>query len=458
MPSTSPNGWRDVLAQNGLHMTGRQIIVIGAGVAGMVAARRLAQQGHSVRVLEAGAVPGGRVGERRVRDIRFNAGARLVYAFSEAFNALLDEVGLTSALVPVRRLSAECVGRNDSWTVELMPGPKSLLTPGLSLAERLRFMPFGLKTLAARYGANPDDAASTLAEDDVTLADHIRAKLGPGVLERMVAPVFRGTRCWDPDEVSAAFFASTTPHLVGRDTVNVFHGGMGRLPQALAEGITVECGARVRAVDAPEDGTCRVYVERDGKEATCEADLIVCATEGAVAARLFADLPTQDSAFLASVRYNALGIVHYQLNRQVEPAMQFFTRDAAGGIATWQQIAGNEGQAPQLYAQLSPEAVEEAKRRSMTDRLDELVAQRLRGLYPDLDRDCVDLHNQWIEHMLPVFYPGYARAMAGFRDSQSAMRRKVYFCGDYLAQALLTGAAASGERAAHDIARHWGGA
>jgi oxygen-dependent protoporphyrinogen oxidase len=93
----------------------------------------------------------------------------------------------------------------------------------------------------------------------------------------------------------------------------------------------------------------------------------------------------------------------------------------------------------------------------MTGRLDELVASRVRQLFPSLDRDCTDIHNQWIARMLPTFYPGYARAMAAFRDRQSAARRRVYFCGDYLAHALVTGAAASGERAARDVLRHWSG-
>jgi oxygen-dependent protoporphyrinogen oxidase len=439
-------------------MNSRQVIVIGAGVAGLVAARRLSQAGHSLRVLEAAEVPGGRVGERQVRGIRFNAGARLVYPFSRPFNALLDEVGLTRALVPIRHLSAGCVGTDGSWTVELMPGPKSLLTPRLSFRERLRFLPFGLRTVAARRRADPDDAASAAVEDGMTLADYIRRNLGHGVLERMVEPVFRGTRCWNPEDISAAFFASTTPHLVGSDTVHVFKGGMDRLPRALAEGIAIDCGTRVTAVDAQAEGPCRVLAEREGREVVYEADLILCATEGSLAADLFPDLAEDERAFFAGVRYNALGIVHYRLNRQVEPAMKFFTRDASGPVATWQQVPGNEAteQPPQLYAQLSPEAVAEAEQRGMINRLDELVADRVRMLYPTLDRDCVDLHNQWIARKLPVFYPGYARTVAAFRERQSATRRKVYFCGDYLAQALITGAAASGERAARDIARHWG--
>lgn len=439
-------------------MTAKTVIVIGAGVAGLVVARRLSQAGHAVRVLEAGTVPGGRVGEHEVRGIRFNAGARLVYGFSKPFNALLDDIGLTGALVPVRRLSADCVGPDGSWTVELMPGVRSLLTPNLSVSDRLRFMRFGLQALAVRRRADPDDAASVPEADAVTLADFTRSHLGPDVLARMVEPVFRGTRNWNPEEVSATFFASTAPHLVGRDTVHVFKDGMGSLPQALAAALTIECGTRATAVEATDGRSCRVHAERAGKPVQHEADIVVCATEGSLAASFGSDLPAEDRAFLAGVRYNPLGIVHYRLNRPIEPAMKFFTRDTAGAIATWQQVPGNEatGQAPQLYAQLSPEATEEARRRGMTGRLDELVERRVRELYPDLDRDCIDRHGQWIERMLPLFHPGYARTMAAFRERQSATPRKVYFCGDYLAQALVTGAAASGERAARDVLAHWG--
>ncbi len=437
-------------------MTGRTVVVIGAGIAGLVAARRLSQAGHTVRVLEAEDVPGGRVGDREVRGIRFNAGARLIYAFSKPFNLLLDEIGLTEALVPVRRLSADCVGADGSWTVELMPGLKSLLTPGLSVSERLRFMTFGFKGLTARRRADPNDATSIPNADDVTLADYIRSELGPNVLDRMVEPIFRGTRSWNPQEVSAAFFASTAPHLVGRDTVHVFKGGMGRLPAALVEGLSIDCGTRVVAVETPDNGPCRIHAEREGMPVVYEADIVVCATEGSLAASIFPDLPPDDQVFFAGVRYNPLGIVHYRLNRPVEPAMKFFARDIAGVISTWQQVPGKDGQAPQLYAQLSPAATEEARLRGMTDRLDELVDGRVQELYPNLDRNCIDRHSQWIERMLPIFCPGYARAMAAFRDRQSAARRNVYFCGDYLAQALVTGAAASGERAARDIVAHWG--
>ncbi|MBN8290631.1 FAD-dependent oxidoreductase [Rhodobacter sp. NTK016B] len=421
------------------------IIVIGAGIAGLTAAYRLSKAGHSVTVLEAGAVPGGRVGDRETRGIRYNAGARLIYPFSKPFNALLDELGLRDQMVPVRKLSAQCIGPDDDWLIELMPGPRSLLTPGLSLAERMGFIALGAKMLLARRRSDPDDAASALAADAQSLAAYTRRHAGPNVLARMVDPVFRGTRAWNAEDISAAFFASTTPHLIGQDSVYVFKQGMATLPEALAHGLDLRCNTRVVSVTISGDGYA---VETE--TGTLRAARVVMAVEGSLVAGLMPDMAAEDRAFFDGVRYNSLGIVHYRLKGDVAPKMNFFAREAAGPIATYQQVPANpaKGQAAQLYAQLSPEANAQAKAEGRTGALHGLIEERVLQLYPTLNADCDDRVEQWIERKLPTFYPGYARAMAAFRDRQSG---GLAFCGDYLAQSLLTGASASGERAARQI-------
>ncbi len=421
------------------------IIVIGAGIAGLTAAYRLRQAGHAVTVLEAGAVPGGRVGDRETRGIRYNAGARLVYPFSKPFNRLLDELGLREQMVPVRKLSAQCLGTDEDWRIELMPGPASLLTPGLSLAERLRFVTFGARMLLSRAKADPDDAASALAADRVSLADYTRQKIGPGVLARMVDPVFRGTRSWNAEDISGAFFASTTPHLIGQDTVHVFRNGMATLPEALARGLDLRCNTRVTAVT--RSGTDYAVETESG---TLQAARVVMAVEGSLVSGLMPDLAERQRAFFDSVRYNSLGIVHYRLKGDVAPRMNFFARETASSIATYQQSAANPatGQAAQLYAQLSPEANARAIAEGRTGDLHALIEERLLQLYPTLHADCEDRVEQWIERKLPTFYPGYAARMAAFRAEQQG---GLAFCGDYLAQSLLTGASASGERAAAQI-------
>ncbi|MCB1396294.1 MAG: FAD-dependent oxidoreductase [Rhodobacter sp.] len=421
------------------------VIVVGAGIAGLTAAHRLARQGLAVTVLEAGPVPGGRVGDRETRGIRYNAGARLIYPFSKPFNRLLRDLDLADQLIPVRKLNATCLGDGENWLIELMPSAASLRTPGLTLTERLRFVALGTRLLLAKRRTDPDDAASALEADGQTLAQYILAHAGPNVLARMVDPVFRGTRAWNAEEISGAFFASTTPHLIGQDTVYVLKSGMAALPNALARGLDLRCDTPVTAVLREGAGYA---VDTAG--GTLRADRVVMAVEGSLVAGLMPDQSAEDRAFFAGVRYNSLGIVHYRLNRDVPARMNFFARGSAATIATYQQVPGNPatGQAPQLYAQLSPEANARAKAEGRTGALHGIVEDRLLQLYPTLHADCADRVEQWIERKLPTFYPGYARAVHDFRARQSG---PLAYCGDYLAQSLLTGAAASGERAARQI-------
>lgn len=61
------------------------VLVVGAGVAGSLAARSLADRGHRVVVLDKGFVPGGRLATRRVGPATFDTGAQFLTAKDERF-------------------------------------------------------------------------------------------------------------------------------------------------------------------------------------------------------------------------------------------------------------------------------------------------------------------------------------------------------------------------------------
>ncbi|WP_240540554.1 FAD-dependent oxidoreductase [Paracoccus sp. pheM1] len=226
-----------------------------------------------------------------------------------------------------------------------------------------------------------DDATSAPAADGETLAAHVTRHLSRGVLERMVNPVFRGTRSWDAGATSAAFFATTKPHMIGRSTVHVLKGGMNSLAAALSRDLVLMLNTRALRIEAPASGPCRVEVERDGQGETLEADRVVCAVEDGHVNAPVSGLAPEDRDFMARVRDNLPGMVHVRLNRQVAARMDFFTDRAGGAIATYQKIPGNEAQGshPQLYAQLIPKANRRARDEGMTDRIHEIVAKDLRG-------------------------------------------------------------------------------
>ncbi|SDV51183.1 protoporphyrinogen/coproporphyrinogen oxidase [Chitinasiproducens palmae] len=433
------------------------VIVVGAGIAGLTAAHRLRRAGWRVTVLEAQGVVGGRMGERRDHDVVFNSGARLVYPFGEPFHRLIDELGLRGALHPLRGLGADCVGPNGVHRIALMPGPRALATPGLRMPERWRLAASALELMRLRRRVDPDWAITALEYDDVTLAEYVRSHLGPNVLSHMIEPIFRATRSFNPETLSALFYVTTAPHLLGEDTVYTFDGGMGRACQALAAGLDdVRTGASVRRIArrpaAEGASTAGAGVRIDLTDGTTlQADRAVCAVEGVLARELI-DAPGQaERGMLGAVRYNALGVVHYGLNRPLPPALCFAMRGMPTRIATYQQLpaAPQAGRPlPQLYCQLTPEAADEAVARGRTGELDSLIRDELRARLPDFDTQVGHVVNQWIPRKLPVFYPGYGRRVAHFQAWQAQADAPVVYCGDWLSQALLTGACASGERAA----------
>jgi len=438
-------------------------IIIGAGLAGLTAARTLREAGLQVRVLEAQDQPGGRMGQRRSGPITYNTGARLIYPFGQRLHALIDNVGLRPDMLPLRGLSAYCRPLEGAapWRIDLMPSTRTLATPGLGLCGRIGLMRSAASLLAWRRNTDPDMATSVLAADsrmdDITLAQYIRRSAGQQVLERLVEPVFRGTRSQNPEDISPTFYLSTTPHLVGQDTVYTLQGGMGALTRRLAQALDVQYGVRVNQIDVAESGQpCVVGMEHDaGVQTRLQADVVICATEGALAAGLMSRPAPEQQRMLAAVRYNSLGILHVALKGDLPPVLEFASRNSHTRIATWQQTPARGDIPALLYCQLTPEAVQEAIDTRQTEQLQRLIWPEIQARLPDVDPRVIHVANQWIAHKLPVFYPGYGKEVMQFLQWQQAHRQRVYFCGDWLSQPLLNGACRSGFDVAMSVIEHW---
>jgi oxygen-dependent protoporphyrinogen oxidase len=211
----------------------------------------------------------------------------------------------------------------------------------------------------------------------------------------------------------------------------------------------------VTSIARRSDGPCETSLA-DGAEIV--TDLVFVAVEGARALALLRQPEPEEARFFAALRYNSLGVVHYALDEDLAPAMRFIDRGEGLAIATYQQLpASPQAGRPkaQIYCQLTPEATVAARAGGKMQALEPMVRDDVRRFFPALDRLASAHAEQWIEYKLPLPYPGFAAHMARFRRWQAAAPRRVYFCGDYLAQALVTGACASGERAARLAAGHW---
>ena len=77
-----------------------KIVVIGAGISGCVCAWRLAQEGHSVTLLEKGRGVGGRMATRRMEGARIDHGAQFFTVRDPRMKRLLQIWQREEAVTP----------------------------------------------------------------------------------------------------------------------------------------------------------------------------------------------------------------------------------------------------------------------------------------------------------------------------------------------------------------------
>lgn len=285
-----------------------RVVVVGGGVAGLLAARRHARAGAAVTVLEAADRWGGRVSAHEVEGLLLDAGAESFATRGDAVADLARELGLGAELVrPVRR---------PAWVVSperayALPATGWLGIPTQPLLPDVRrVIGWGAAADAALERHRPlGDVA-----DDATVGSLVRARLGQRVAEMLVAPVLQGVYSRPLDELPLAAIDPTLPAQLraagsltalaerrralapaGSAVLGV-RGGIWRIAQALADAAQVEGVRLAGSTEATglerSDGAWHVHAGGG----TLVADTVVLATTVGVAGRLVPALPTPPEA------------------------------------------------------------------------------------------------------------------------------------------------------------------
>jgi oxygen-dependent protoporphyrinogen oxidase len=157
------------------------VVVVGGGVAGLVAARELARGGARVLLLEASDRLGGEVGRHTVAGIDLDSGAESFATRGGTVAAYLDELGLAADVVLPDGRGA-WVHQADG---EAFPLPRTGLLgiPGdLSDPDVLRVIGAHGAEIAARLDAQPAEVGA----DEIAVGPFVRARMGDAVLDRLV--------------------------------------------------------------------------------------------------------------------------------------------------------------------------------------------------------------------------------------------------------------------------------
>lgn len=293
----------------------RSAIVVGAGVAGLVAARDLAAAGASVLVLEGSDRPGGKLRGGPVAGVRVDVGAEAMLHRRPEGIALAADLGLplvhpTSATSRV-------------WTRgALRPLPRTVMGAPLDLDQ---LEASGIVSPEGMVRARHQFVATVPDGDDDSVGSLVGNRFGDEVVDRLVEPLLGGVYAGQARHISVRSAAPQLVDLLGRadftlpqppaDAPPVFaavDGGMWRLPAALEADLVGRPGVEIR-YDAAVSAVRRT---RSGFGVTTPAgeevaDLLVLAAPAAPSARLLADLVPAAAGELAQIGYASVALATF---------------------------------------------------------------------------------------------------------------------------------------------------
>jgi len=412
------------------------VVVVGAGVAGLVAATVVRDLGREVVVLEAGRV-GGRclsvpLGGPAGPVVELGAGH--CYPFYRRTRAWLDRLGLGGQLraptAPAARWPLR--GRELGGLVLCAADVLSSL-PRLRLAEPERLAPLDTESIAA----------------------YARRRLGERFLRDAVRPAFEWN-AFSPAESMSRALMLLAGRLVWRARPLRLSGGLGQLPRRLAAALPVVVGpaGRAVAVRAAASGGAEVLCA-DGSRWRGAA-LILAAPAGETLRLLGPSLPAA-----GELRRLLREVAHSRLVRLVcevpGPGAAGWRWDDGGGPLL---VAAGGGDGRRLVAAaawaeladhvLGPGAEAGPLPPPAQERLAVLLHARTAGRL-DPGTAAAGLSWGWPQ-AVTLFAPGHYRRLAASLDERRRLAAgrgvmPVVLAGDYLVNPTIEGAVVSGERA-----------
>lgn len=431
-------------------MTGPSVAVVGAGLAGLVAACELADAGLEVRVFEREPAVGGRAGSTRDGEFVFDRGFRvLLTAYPEARRQL--DYGALS-LRPFSPGAVVCRPDHRSVVADPFRAPskavETAMNPDFTLGDKLRVLALRRELRGRSPGELPDGP-------DAAIEASLRERgFSSKFVENFARPLF-GTTTLDPSlSTSKAVFEATFAALAAGD-VAVPARGMAAVPKQLAvrareRGVEIGTGTEVRAVDggrsddgtgeAGGDGDATVSLSLSGETVTADAAVVAADPKSA-----------RELTGVGTVPTAARGCVtgFYALPAESWPGTGGRLLLNAGGdgptvVAPVSEVAPEH--APDGVALLS--ATFPGDREETDAELAALTRDALASWYPELSLSGLEaVHTARVPFAQFAQPPGFADRLPGNR----APGGRVYLAGDYTEWSSVQGAMASGRAAAEAV-------
>lgn len=286
---------RDAQAESPSPVTAADVVVIGGGVAGMVAALECAKIGLRVALLERRDALGGCVGRIELDGLTLDSGAESFATRGGTVAELVASLGLDDEVVDPNPAGAWLVwsgAANDALDAAPLPRTGVLGIPANPLGDDVRRI-IGWNGAARAYG---DRLMPILRIGRArSLGELVRSRMGSAVLDKLVTPISAGVYSADPDLLDLDVVAPGLNEAMTRmgslsggvgqlveqrkagGAVRGLRGGMHTLVDALVRelerfDVTVITGAEATSIERVGDAGWRVRATVSDADADADAD------------------------------------------------------------------------------------------------------------------------------------------------------------------------------------------
>ena len=413
------------------------VIIVGAGLAGLACAREMVRAGRRVVVLEAADRVGGRVATDEVNGFRIDRGFQVYNDAYPEGRRQLDRAALQLGCFEPGAIVAE-QGRlrrvSDPWRRPLA-ALGSVIDGSVGIADGLRTARLRSEVIR-RFKSGSLDPDAPATPQEVTTREELAARgFSDAFVRRFFVPFFGGVFLERKLETAApVFLFDFAMFSLGRACLP--RGGMAAIPRQMATTLPAGAVRLLSRVARVEPG--RVWLD-DGEELV--ATNVVVATEGPAAARI---LPDSLRGSLLRRPEKSTRLVAFAATRSplASPTL-VVSADSDGPIDNLTVPSDVvPGYAPQGQS-LVAVSVRQDWPGSEAD-LPEAIRRQARGWFGGWPRGWQHLKTVTVPHALPDESPAARRE----RPGTPKLADGLFICGDHCTAASINGALASGRRCA----------
>lgn len=432
-----------------------QVIIIGAGIAGLTAAWHLKNYGIQALVLEADQQVGGRMKTIKIDDALIDCGAQFLSSAYSIIPELIKEVGLEDEFIATH----EWVGiiKNNHIALIHPQKPWSLVSSRLlSVWDLLRlgykqfkFFHYKKKSL--------NDIIDWTEYDNQSARDWVSQHFGESTARELTSSIFNGFYFQSLNKSSAAMAASVLAFSAWHPKTMTLKSGMGSLPQKLAEKLKIKTNVTVSSVT---EVSSSVKIMTDAGEFNAEQVII---TVPAPIAKNIIKNPDKETLSLLETQYSST-ITIAMLTRggwsppaAINSAYGFLFNPGSNRKIAALTIENNKGATRKKSGYLINIMLADKWAKDCFQLTDvEIFAEiqsELEKIFPDISVHTYRKEMFHWQYAMPYTPIGRSKAVNGYRATRSSNHR-VWLAGDYLGLPWTDSAAQTGLWAAKQVQKY----